>query len=992
MRYFLSLAFASSLAANPITVPYQNDFNDRDISDFFCPSGKNYNWGWDWTLGKMLHWVSASNRVTTATSEILQLGTHSATAEDFYMKVTVEPQTFSGGGSIGFGACGSTQTLSTFYLADVKPALNRIRILKVGGGNINLVAERNITGLSLTDLQPFDLELTGTYSGNSIDLELTVTKGEDSDSAIGTHSPALTGHHFGLRSYNTSGSFEVHYDHYEVRPLHTVPIIFLPKIIAPVGENYSYTPTSHPDITLTTSTLSSWLNFDGSALSGIPTQAGTHEITLTASTAEASESHTYTLIVPAPTDLVISEFMADNDDTLTDGDGDSSDWIELFNPTTSAIDLTNWSLTDDPAFPTKWVFPPGTVAPSLTKIIIFASGKDLSNHTNFSLGNASGNHLALHRPDGSIASAFPMYPKQYEDISYGLSGDYSSSGYLLDPTPASTNPGPSFSDFTADTTFSVDRGFFDAPFSTVINCDTPGATIAYTTDGTDPSPTNGTQISPGASVPVSSTTILRAAAFTPGLAPSNIDTQSYLFLSDIRTQSASAPLGWPSSSVNGQVFNYGMDPDITNSISVAEFEEAMKDIDTISMVTDLDNFVDPQNGIWVNAENRGPNWERPFSVELIKPDGSDGFQVDAGVRIRGGWSRRDPNPKHAFHLYFKEKYGDGKLRYPLFGLEGADEFDRLDLRATQGRSWHFSNSPDATFNRDGFARDLQNAMGQPYARSRYYHLYLNGVYFGIFQSQERTDKFYADHYLGGSQDEWDVMKTRTRPHRVEALDGKPDAWEALFNAATTGFSTDAAYYAVQGLNSSGNHDPAGEDLVEIDNLIDYMLNIFYTGQTDGPVNPSANVPKNFFAMRRRDNSDGFRFFIHDNEDSLNSTTTNNTGSNPTGDRLTHFNPKWLHQKLSANALYRRAFGDRVHKHLFNNGALTPNSAAETFRLTSDALTKAIIGESARWGDYKIASPYTQATWQNAINGKLNSWIPGRPNVLLNQLRNIDLYP
>lgn len=996
IRNLLALASIAAASANPISVPYSNDFDNTDGSHFFAPSGNGYNWGWDWPSGTYINWVSARNRTSTATSEIRQLGGPASTATDFYLRVTVDPVSIVGGGqSMGLAACGSTSTLGSTYLADVKPGTNRFRLLRLSGGTSALAPERSFSTLTLSDLNPFELEFKGTYSGNSVTLELTVHKDGASETISGTDFNPLTGTHFGLRSYNAGTSMEIAYDNFEVRPLHSIQFNSQASLFAPLSESYSYTPDTLAApvaaTTLSAPVLPSWASFDGNTLSGTPASTGQFPVTLSASSSSADTEQNFTITVPAPTDLVISEFMTDNDDTLTDEDGDSSDWIELFNPTSSPIDLTGWFLTDDPTNLAKWPFPSDSILPALSFVTYFASGKDLPNHTNFSLNSRSGSYLALVRPDLSIAHGF-TYPAQREDISYGLHGDYSSEGFLLNPTPRNANDLTGYSGFTGDTTFSVKRGFHESAFSTVIDCDTPNATISYTTDGSPPSESHGTQISPGSSIPISSTTILRATAFAPGLAPANVDTQSYLFLSDIRTQSSTAPSGWPASSVNGQVFNYGMDPQIINSISESAFEEAMTDIDTISLVTDLDNFVDPENGIWVNAENRGPEWERPFSIELIKPDGSEGFQVDAGVRIRGGWSRRDPNPKHSFHLYFREKYGDGKLRYPLFGLEGADEFDRLDLRTTQGRSWHFSNSADATFNRDGFARDLQFSTGQPSSRSRYYHLYINGIYFGLFQSQERTDKFYGESYLGGDKDDWDVIKTRTRPHRVEALDGTPDAWEALFNAATAGFSSDAAYYAIQGLDPSGNPDPSGSDLVEIDNLIDYLLVIFYTGQTDGPVNLSANVPKNFFAMRPRDGSAGFRFFIHDNEDSLNSVTSNATGSNPTGDRLTHFNPKWLHQQLSTNALYRRAFGDRIQKHFFNSGALTPASTRDTFRLTSDTLTNAIIGESARWGDFKVTSPYTQATWRNAINGKINSWLPARSNIVLNQLQNINLFP
>src|SRR5690606_32151805 len=143
------------------------------------------------------------------------------------------------------------------------------------------------------------------------------------------------------------------------------------------------------------------------------------------------------------------------------------------------------------------------------------------------------------------------------------------------------------------------------------------------------------------------------------------------------------------------------------------------------------------------ADNHGVAWERPISLELIQTDGSADFQINAGLRIRGGFSRTASNPKHAFRVFFRDEYGEGKLDFPLFGEEGVDEFDSFDLRTTQNYSWSFQGSGQHAFVRDVFSRDLQREMGQPYTRSRFYHLYINGQYWGLYQTQERSEADYA---------------------------------------------------------------------------------------------------------------------------------------------------------------------------------------------------------------------------------------------------------
>src|SRR5882724_1294316 len=129
----------------------------------------------------------------------------------------------------------------------------------------------------------------------------------------------------------------------------------------------------------------------------------------------------------APAQVVISEFMADNKNTLADVDGDFSDWIEIYNTSFTNVNLSGWSLTDDSTHQTKWFFP----AANLTAkgfMVVFASGKNRAVagaqlHTDFSL-KASGEYLALLNPNGSVATEFaPTFPAQSPDISYGTGQD-----------------------------------------------------------------------------------------------------------------------------------------------------------------------------------------------------------------------------------------------------------------------------------------------------------------------------------------------------------------------------------------------------------------------------------------------------------------------------------------------------------------------------------------------------------------------------------------
>ena len=560
-------------------------------------------------------------------------------------------------------------------------------------------------------------------------------------------------------------------------------------------------------------------------------------------------------------------------------------------------------------------------------------------------------------------------------------------GYLDSATPGSFN-GSTFAGFVLDTVFSVDRGFYDDPFQVEITTSTPDATIRWTTDGSDPTASRGTVYT--GPIDISKTTVLRAAAFKTDLVPTNIDTQTYLFLDDVIKQSPNGqvPSGWPNSGVNGQELNYGMDPDIVGGRhSEQEVINALKALPTISMVTPLANLFNGQTGIYVNAGGSGRNWERPASFELLNPDASLGFQIDGGVRVRGGFSRSDGNPKHAFRLFFRRDYGEGKLRFPLFGDEGTDEFDNVDLRTSQNYSWSFQNDSRNNFLRDVWSRDIQHEMGQPYTRSRFYHLYINGVYWGLFQTQERAEASFAEAYFGGDKEDYDVITKYGG-----TTDGNRDAFNRLYDAGQAGFASNTNYYKAQGLNPDGTPNPAFERLLDVDNVIDYMIITYYSGDRDGPGSRFTGPnPNNFFSIYNRKNPDGFKTFEHDSEHSLGTGDNNMMSPFTRSTTRAQFNPHTLHEQLTANADYVQRFDDRVQKHLFNGGALDATVAAAHLDARAKEIETAIIAESARWGDSKRSRPFTDADWRGARDSTRN-WILNRTPTLVSQLRARRWYP
>jgi hypothetical protein len=588
-----------------------------------------------------------------------------------------------------------------------------------------------------------------------------------------------------------------------------------------------------------------------------------------------------------------------------------------------------------------------------------------------------------------------------------IKGVTTSNQFFPTPTPGALNGNSSFAGFVADTQFSHDRGFYDTNFWCVITSATPGALIRYTRDGSWPTTNSGTLYT--GPILITNTTTLRAMAYKSGLLPTDVDTHTYVFVNDVVRQSPAgqAPAaGWPTgSSGAGQIYDYGMDPDIVNSpVWGATIREDLKSLPSFSIVMSLPDLFDNSTGIYANPGGDERTWERPCSLELLHPDGTPGFQINCGVRIRGGYSRSGNNPKHAFRFFFRQEYGAASLNYPLFGDRGARTFDKIDLRTFQNYCWAFNGDSRMIGLRDQMSRDLQLAMGQPAERGNFCHLYLNGQYWGLFNTDERPEASYGETYFGGRADDYDTIKVDPDlGYSIEATDGNSDAWYQLWTfAASPGFAADADYFRVQGLNVDGTVNPAYPNLLDVDNLIDYMLVIIWGQNLDAPISAflSNNSPNNYFALRNRTGLyGGFRFFAHDAEHTLlmDQLNTDRTGPYPAGDPaqgsdFSKSNPQYLWQRLSLNAEFRLRVADRIQRHFFNGGPLSTNGARALFMTRSNEIYRAMVCESARWGDAKVTTPFTRDTWLAEMRNIGGAYLNQRPGIVLNQLRNKGLFP
>ncbi len=681
---------------------------------------------------------------------------------------------------------------------------------------------------------------------------------------------------------------------------------------------------------------------------------------------------------PSYAKIVINEVLAQN--LKTTADPCEADWIELYNEGDTAVNVTGMYLTDDLANPRKWRIPApdvrGTIIAAKGYLLIWADGTDKRPglHANFGL-SADGEDIGLFDADGATLVDSVTFGQQTADVSYGRFPDGAEQWrYMGMTTPGASNK-RAYEGIVAEVEFSHTRGFYDNAFNLRLTTATPGATIYYTVDGSDPVAKNGVGLGAQyvSAIPITTTTCVRAAAVKVGWLGSVTVSASYLFLSDIIHQS-SAPAGFPSSWGKTRV-DYAMDSRVVDADPT--IKDDLKTIPSVSIVMNKDDLFEKENGIYANLrDTSGVKWERASSIEWIDPTTGDNFQVNTGIRMHGSYYGRNPDVgKHAFRILFKGAYGPTELVYPLFKDGEVDHFDTLVLRSIWNYSWFGDSSGmgyrSADYLRDLFCRDTTRDMGELSPRGRPVHVYVDGLYWGLFILSERPDDGFLVNHLGGEKEDYDLIFGDSS---VSAKKGDMSTWNAMMTLAAKDMSNSQNYLAMQ-------------QYVDMTNMIDYMLMIYQSGSRDAPTFLNNDgAPHNMFAARSKDPAGPFLFLPWDVEWVLEQPTVNRVtvvgGAN---------GPHYLVSRLKANADFKMLMADRIYRFFFNDGALTPNGCINRYGALADEIDRAIIGESARWGD-STGTLYTRADWVNEVNRLKTSYFSVRTDTVVAQLKSAGLYP
>lgn len=506
--------------------------------------------------------------------------------------------------------------------------------------------------------------------------------------------------------------------------------------------------------------------------------------------------------------------------------------------------------------------------------------------------------------------------------------------------------------------FSQERGFYSAPINVELSSSGQLTdTIRYTTDHSKPTSTHGTIYT--GPINISGTTSVRALAYS-GPSESRAITHSYMFLSDIVSQGY---MNTNSSTTDDQ-----------------EITDALLALPAISIVSDDISRDDIEE-------------ETEISVEMIFPNGREGFMLHCGIEIWGG---SPTNPKKSYRLEFKGKYGDSKLEYNVFEADDyesheynilpTNEFDKLLLRAgsQDGLNAEFGNENHAQFIRNRFMMDVGIELGYPQAHGRYVHAYVNGEYAGQYHLMERPDNSWFESYYGFDKDDFEAR--RGVGDYWDYSDGDPENSEGIAHTAmTTNIN----------LTSEANWNNTS-DFIDLESAANYLVMMSFLSGFDwrdshnslsgGHVTPGV-VP--------------YQFLLWDLDFSIGQG--GKWHPNRAGD-VNYFNAPFeqdgpVPNELVGHPEFDLLMADHLHCACFDDGPLNESNAISLYSKRAAQIEESITAEAARWGNQvftendNIDVPnWSKSMWEVERDYILNTFLPQRRLNLINHFKTNGAYP
>lgn len=616
----------------------------------------------------------------------------------------------------------------------------------------------------------------------------------------------------------------------------------------------------------------------------------------------------------------------DNVENNPEAPDSAVDWVELHNNGTEAVSLADWGFSDDPLNPMKWKFPAGLSIQAGGYLLVICDDLNITNptangyyHTNFKLSK-EGETLVLSDAAGGLQQQVSFGDMTvFESYGRNTEGNY---GKFAEPSPEAANSGTFYMSQVEPVTFSIPPGFYSGGTSLTLSSSTPGATIVFTFNGSEPSLTNGNI---GAQTFISTSNAIRARAFKVGMLPSNISTGTYLI--DEPTGRQTLPAVCITSDLQRSLYrphgvmaiNGGSFPNFAAPAPTGLNGTWVQKPSTVGSAADLSayNFV-YQNGRFT---------EKLANMEILDSSGTPGPNLEFGLRISGSpharpryrltnqtrepeatpgpnegqWSPTDFTQKPSFNLFFRSDFGGRPMEWPLFPNYPVDAFYDMRLRAGK-------NDVSNPFIEDEYMRRLFISTGQHGSRGMINTLYINGSYKGYYNLCEHLREGFLQRHHGGNS-AWDVIQVAT------VASGDNLAFQEMITYLRTNPQNVLANY--QGMKTR----------LDVVNFVDYLITNIVGNTGDWPHN-------NFVCARERKVGGLHRYYLWDAEGAFgdfggnvmtNMFVAGTTGSivttNPNGVGLNE-GIRVLYTLLRNSPEFKLLFADRIQKHFFNGGAFT----------------------------------------------------------------------
>lgn len=386
----------------------------------------------------------------------------------------------------------------------------------------------------------------------------------------------------------------------------------------------------------------------------------------------------------------------------------------------------------------------------------------------------------------------------------------------------------------------------------------------------------------------------------------------------------------------------------------------------ISLTTDPQHLYDPTTGIYtdggrINEDgqerllNYQRNWERPVHAELFEPDGSRGFALNCGLKVHGAFSRNWP--QKSLRLHFRNRYGEGVLRYPVFPGLGLEQFESLVLR-NSGNDWH------RAYLRDDLAHSLAAEVGLEHQASRPAHLFLNGQYWGVQFLREQISNDTIARQQGLSDDDLDMVK-----NEGEVAAGDLEDYLGLIGLAQT-------------VTTQPERHPELVARINPENYQDWLALEFFSGNDDWPGNNvmawRSRLPAGKWSWMLQDCDGGFDL-AQVAYDKLALSLRDDAPSGLKGRSYL------LMRALNSAASFRQQFALRLGD-LLNTTLSTAHTTARLEAWVAQ-LAPAMPSQIARWQGSSVNPPALASikAW-NAKVDEIRQFLQQRPAVFREQVR------